>query len=429
MALVDVIIPTHKGREAYVLRLLEALNQQTMTDFRVLVGDNDYTKTQPPDYVNQSWSFDICYTIQPEDLGPHRNIESLLARCEARYIKPMMSDDLISSDYMKVATDALNQQPTVNLFFARRQFINENDQVTGEANYHGYEKKPSGIVSGQQLITDSIKCFDWFPGEPTNIMMKNNHIPASELFISFTGKSGFSYKGSFDLIWYLKALEHGDAYFYNQPLSQIRKHDGRALTNPIIGLICRLDYYYFALDAHHLGLIEYDVLSDAMTETMRYIWYQIFERSWVSQNKSRFLLIYIHEIIQSLQQQWKAECSEHVFFQVFFNSLEILISECLIGYLIAKKMPVYVYGAGTFVNRLFEKKHPLCQQIIGFIVSDTPSNSNKLFNLPIISLNQVVKSNGTYILIASSFKDDISKSLKEGGYQLIEDFYYFPYPD
>lgn len=422
---VNVLIPTHKGRDLYVERLLVSLREQTFMDFDVIIVDNDSEKSEIPDYAQKEYGFEITYIINETDLGPQANMEKGLTLCKAKYIKPIMSDDLIAPTFLEETYRALENNTGAVMAFGRRVLIDDDDTIIKEARFYEYSKLRTGVIDGKLLLKETINKLDWFPGEPSNFLIRNGIVNWTGIFKSYNAPSRLSYRGSFDLILYLKLLIRGDAYYINKPLSYIREHESRALTRPFTGTLCHLDYYHFAHDAYKIGIIGRDDYYETIARIYRYIFNILIRPGNMDKNKLLYLLGYIYKIMGLIKEESTTTPDtefENCLLEMVFGSSEMLINRNVLDKLIETNTRVYGYGTGGYTRKLFNDNHPVIPNIIGFIDSDKGKSGTELFGKPVYHIEEVNPSTDEYILILSALNEEIAAILEDKGYLNVIDF-------
>jgi glycosyltransferase involved in cell wall biosynthesis len=427
---VDVIVPTHAGREKYLEALLESFAQQDFRDFRVLIADNHAERSAPPDFIQRDWGFPIEYRINATNLGPQGNLTSLLAEATADYIKPMMSDDLLEPDALGKLVRVLDDNASVSLVFGRRRFIDQDGTATGEARFHGYEQRPSGPVSNKELLYDTISVLDWFPGEPSNVLLRNHLVSADEALTSFTSVPDKAYQGSFDLIWYLRLLTHGDAWYLNEPVSCIREHDDRGLNDSLIGMYCRIDYYYLAADARHLGLIDDAVWGKAVQIILRDITALFKDPAVDRAPQGLAILAYAANALAHLKQHRFTSTQDQIcdFFDMLYEVLTTLLEDRVLGWLEAQQKSIALYGAGNFGKKILQSNKPYVPLVHTVISGNRDDAGNELCGRTVNFLLDTDLERFDYMLIASTFVEEISQALMQQGKTPFLDFLPLTYP-
>lgn len=111
--LVTVAIPTY-NRPALLRRALECVRSQDYPNIEVLVSDNCSTAGDEVSRVVESFKgaiADIKYTRHDENIGPIRNLFSLLERANGTLFMWLADDDEISANYVSELTRLLVDNP------------------------------------------------------------------------------------------------------------------------------------------------------------------------------------------------------------------------------------------------------------------------------------------------------------------------------
>ncbi len=419
---VSVVIPTHKGRDVYIHEILKSLARQTFRDFEVLIRDNHGTRKGEPAFVASfRSSFPVSYHINPKDIGPRANFETLLRDASGEYVKPMMSDDVIDPLFLERSVAVMAQHPEVSFVFTRRYFIDEEGRQNGAPRYFALEQMADGVVTPGFLLSDCIANQDWYPGEPSNVLIRREHLSRTDLFRSYMGKPEFSYRGSFDLILYLKLLEKGPAYFINECLCGIRQHQGRAQSINHIHVIVVLDYFYFCLDAHHRGLLSKE---DAFRYLAHFLssMYAILRDQVGKLKKPLFALRYIYEITHCLRRSFLFEHAPRetlMFGEALLTILRVHLFDTRIRRREADRL-TYAYGAGAMARRYLEQHPELADDIRGFIVSNKEEAGGTLFGKPIIALEDL--RSHPFIIVLSMYYEEIREALDRRNFEIVTDY-------
>ncbi len=421
---VSVVIPTHKGRDIFIHEILKSLARQTFRDFEVLIRDNHGTREGEPDFVASfRSSFPVTYHINPKDIGPLANFEALLGDAGGEFVKPMMSDDIIDTHFLERSVAVMERHPAVSFVFTRRYFIDEEGRQQGAPRYFALEQMVDGVVEPRFLLSDCIANQDWYPGEPSNVLIRRAHLPRTNIFRSYMGKPEFSYRGSFDLILYLKLLEKGPAYFINERLCGIRQHQGRAQSINHIHVVVVLDYFYFCLDAHDRGLLSGEHAFKYLAHFLPSM-YSILVDQVGKLKKPLFALRYIYEITHCLRRSFLFEHAQRetlMFGEALLTIMRVLLFDTRVRRREADR-PTYAYGAGAMARRYLEQHPELADDIRGFIVSKKEAAGGTLFGKPIIALEDL--RSHPFIIVLSMYYEEIREALDQRNFEIVTDYVY-----
>ncbi len=126
---VGIGVPVYNGAN-YLRETLQNLADQTFTDFQVLVSDNgstDGTHDILAEFADKDERF--RYRIHPENIGAHRNYNSLVPHLTNEYFKWVAHDDLIAPDFLERCVAALDAEPDAVLAFTATHRIDEDGNV------------------------------------------------------------------------------------------------------------------------------------------------------------------------------------------------------------------------------------------------------------------------------------------------------------
>lgn len=420
-----------------MLAILQALKAQSFQSFNVLIGDDEWQRASPPPFIENDWEFGISYSINERNLGPLGNVQNLYSRCTAPYIKPIMADDLITPDFLEKMVFVLEKHPQISMAFSRRVLIDDNNNIVNKPRYYQYDTIESGIVSGRKLINDSIEVLDWFAGEPSAFVFRNKLVSAEDLFRSPTSSEAFTYHGSWDLSVYLKFLIKGDAYFINEPLTEIRQHPGRMLTHSVVSILCFLDYFHFCNDAYQANMLDKHLLykmieevcrhmvhsllqandSDVINEplssnTVRFITYKLDNAPERIQTAWPFVLAYMHNVCKQIDFFGTHDSPPQILASALSATVETLLHKSSTDHLIKNNSDIYIYGAGEFANNILSSSSEIDRNVVAFIDSAPSKQGTTFREKPIIPLSQYRATPTNHIIIMSMFYAEIEGTLQ-----------------
>ena len=143
MAKISVAIPTHdmKNKEAFLRKSLDMLQEQTFTDFEVIISDN--SEDDALSDVIQDYDLDISYIKNPIK-GMAQNTNEAMKNCTGEIIKILYLDDyLYNSDSLKSIVDNFEGHWLVT------GCIHENDGFIANPHFPTYNPV---IYAGQNTI-------------------------------------------------------------------------------------------------------------------------------------------------------------------------------------------------------------------------------------------------------------------------------------
>lgn len=126
---VGIGLPVFNGAN-YLRETLRGLMDQTFTDFEVLISDNasaDETHDIIADAAREDSRF--RYQIHPENIGAHRNYNSLVPKLTNPYFKWVAHDDLIAPTFLERCVAALDADADAVLAFTATHRIDEHGAV------------------------------------------------------------------------------------------------------------------------------------------------------------------------------------------------------------------------------------------------------------------------------------------------------------
>lgn len=125
MAVVSVIIPSYNLGE-YIGETLQSVKDQTFQDWECIVvenGSSDNSKDVIREFVSLDARFKLIPLLSNIGVAAARNMA--LQRCFGRYILFLDADDLIDPHYMEKAVAALEEDPSLNIVYARADRFGE----------------------------------------------------------------------------------------------------------------------------------------------------------------------------------------------------------------------------------------------------------------------------------------------------------------
>ncbi|MEX1188544.1 MAG: glycosyltransferase family 2 protein [Bacteroidia bacterium] len=116
--LVSICIPAFKQASTFK-NLLSSINEQTFTDFEVVVSD-DSPGTEVEEIVNQdNWNFDIQYFKNSPSKGSPGNWNNAISKAQGTWIKLMHHDDWFEFPHsLKHFVEAATAHPNRKFFFS-----------------------------------------------------------------------------------------------------------------------------------------------------------------------------------------------------------------------------------------------------------------------------------------------------------------------
>lgn len=234
---VSVLIPSYNYAQ-YISEAIESVLNQSFKDFELIIIDNksdDNTIEIVNTYIKKD--FRIKLIINDENIGMYRNYNNALLQAKGKYIKFLNADDKFHHNLLKDFIDILDRYPEVSLVSSKRQYFGKNNEIVNV----GYSCK--GLNNGKELIP-KILMHSNFIGEPTTVMFRKK-----DLNIGFFNPE---LKMFADLDMWIRLLEIGDLYMFDEVYSYFRIHDnqGTVYLNKTKkdNVINYLQLYYFYIN-------------------------------------------------------------------------------------------------------------------------------------------------------------------------------------
>lgn len=118
---ISVMVPTY-NQERYLLRAIESVLNQTYRQIEVIISDDcstDKTEELVRGYMRSRPDTRIKYFRNDVNLGVLRNYHQNLGRTKGDYVINLDGDDFfVNTEFLKVAVDRLQADPSLSLVFA-----------------------------------------------------------------------------------------------------------------------------------------------------------------------------------------------------------------------------------------------------------------------------------------------------------------------
>ena len=150
-------LPVYRG-EDYLRAAVSSLQQQSFDDFELVISDNN-SPDETGSIARELAADDsrIRYVCHEENIGAHRNYNSILPLVRGEYFKWMAHDDLLAPHFLARCVDALDNDPGVVLAFTQALEINETGVVVGEITSTQDYDSPSPYSRLHSYIADGTK--------------------------------------------------------------------------------------------------------------------------------------------------------------------------------------------------------------------------------------------------------------------------------
>lgn len=130
--LFTIVIPV-RNRERLILRSLDSVYRQSYRPLRIIVVDNGSTdgtaaavETWKAGHEDEDFHLDILHQERP---GAAIARNTGLGAVDSRYMLFFDSDDVMATETVTTAMHEFARQPKLDLFFWRRAYVNEKDEV------------------------------------------------------------------------------------------------------------------------------------------------------------------------------------------------------------------------------------------------------------------------------------------------------------
>lgn len=210
--LVSVCIPTYKGG-AYLRAAIQSVLAQTLADFELVVVDDN----SPDDTAEIVAGFSdsrLVYQRNVTNLGPEGNWNRCLELARGRYFKLLPHDDLLAVGCLEqqVAVLEVDAGQELALVFGARDVVGPDGRVLSSRRYGS---GGSRRLSAQAVWADCVRRGTNLIGEPGNVMCRRDLAARIGAF-----DARFPYV--IDLDYWLRLLDHGDAFYCGEVLSAFR---------------------------------------------------------------------------------------------------------------------------------------------------------------------------------------------------------------
>ncbi|WP_422013822.1 glycosyltransferase family 2 protein [Roseateles sp.] len=210
--LVSICIPTYKGG-AYLAAAIDSVLSQTLTDFELVVVDDN----SPDDTADIVAGFDdarLVYERNPANLGPQGNWNRCLQLARGRYFKLLPHDDLLMPACLEqqVAILEADARHELALVFGARDVIGPDGRVLTSRHY--------GSAGSQRLTAQAVRAQCARRG--TNVLGEPGSVMFRRELARRIGPFDARHPYVIDMDYWLRLLDHGDAYYCDQILSAFR---------------------------------------------------------------------------------------------------------------------------------------------------------------------------------------------------------------
>jgi glycosyltransferase involved in cell wall biosynthesis len=267
--LVTVAIPVFRGAQ-YIRSAIDSVLSQSFGDYELLVVDND-SDDGTVDIVRSYSDPRIVLVCNENNIGAEGNWNKCLMLARGHYIKILPHDDTLERDCLKDQVEVLvaDQMEQISLVFCGRKIINNEGKVLARRRIRGML---TGVISARNLIRLCVRKGTNLIGEPGAVLFRSSVARVSG---NFDGKISYV----IDLDYWVRLLDHGDAYYIDEALSSFRVTNGSWSAE--IGKRQSKDYICF-IDLIFRGRADYisnfDISLGRLTATVNGVLRRIFFR-------------------------------------------------------------------------------------------------------------------------------------------------------
>ncbi len=213
---VSVVVPTCGRPELLKQSLSSALNQ-TYQNIEIIVSDDEWP-------AGESWR--MVHAIAERDprvrlirnegpRGQVSNMNTLLRAARGEWIKPLYDDDVLSPECIEKLVDAASAQEGVAIAACLAQHVCEGKAIRIEARKH--RARVERLHADESRLAMYLQ--DLEIGIPTQVMVHRSCIVRGAMM-----EHRNNFKSGVDVLWYIRALAHGDLLLVNEAL--VDRHQG-----------------------------------------------------------------------------------------------------------------------------------------------------------------------------------------------------------
>lgn len=208
---VSICLPIYNGAR-HLPAAIESALAQTFGDFELLIADDGSTDASA-DIANTFQKQDkrIRYWKNEQRQGLFGNYNACMKQSKGKYIKTFAQDDVFKSNALEEMVRLLENEPGVALVSSAREIIDDAGAVTELKQ----PIKTNFKARGKDVITFHLIALNNWVGEPSTVMFRSE----------FAG-TGFDtdYYHYGDIEFWFRVLQNGDFYYFEQALTQFRRH-------------------------------------------------------------------------------------------------------------------------------------------------------------------------------------------------------------
>ena len=217
---VSVLVPTY-NRSEFLKLAIESILRQDYDDYEIVITDNCSTDNTA-EVVNGFKDNRIKYYRNLVNVGATRNYNRALQMATGKYIAIFSDDDVMLPGNLAAKVRVLDQNITVGLVQSNTREIDAQGNVINGKHSQGWNSRIWSELTGNPFMSGKraheILYNEWnFVSMPT-VMTRKNLLDNNK--IEFNNQ--LTYIPDWDM--WMKLSQHGDFYFIEEPLIQIRTH-------------------------------------------------------------------------------------------------------------------------------------------------------------------------------------------------------------
>lgn len=270
---VSVCIPTYKGARTIGAAIASVL-AQTCQDFELIVVD-DASPDDTQAVVAACRDPRLRLRVNAHNLGPQGNWNRCLDEARGTYIKLLPHDDLLHPECLQRQAQVLDddRDRRIALVCSARDVIGPQGRVLLHAR--GFPGAPRGALSRPDVVRHCIRRGTNLIGEPGAVMFRRD-------LSQRVGGFDMRHPYVIDLDYWLRLLQHGQAWYDPQPLASFRVWGGS--WSVAIGRRQAADFRGLMRDVEAQGPVSstaFDRACGRVTPTLNGLARQLFYRLFV----------------------------------------------------------------------------------------------------------------------------------------------------
>jgi glycosyltransferase involved in cell wall biosynthesis len=125
-------LPVFNGSD-FLRETLQSVKSQSFKDYELVISDNG-SEDDTALIVSEFAATDsrIRYIRHPQNIGAHKNYNSIVPYARGEFFKWLAHDDLLAPDFLQECVDALDRRPEAVLAFTATDKIDESGNKVGE---------------------------------------------------------------------------------------------------------------------------------------------------------------------------------------------------------------------------------------------------------------------------------------------------------